>query len=143
MMWRRFQNFIFGIKTYRDLSPDVHLRHQVNRVLGDRPSLSATEWVEQVTKTTPVSKSVASFAYAYLPIYSGLRIDKIQLGDRLIEDLRWFEVCSFEWEMALCDDFWEQFHIDLSSKLEEFHPKTISELLLFLETHLNLSRRIS
>ena len=62
-------------------------------------------------------------------------------GDRLEEDLCWTEVCWFDWETRLCEDFWHCFGTDISDRLEEFAPSTVSDLICFLNCQISPKSR--
>jgi hypothetical protein len=132
-MWRKLDNFLLSINTYDDLSPDLGIRQQVKQYLINRSALSLEQWFHCYGKAVGISQAVVQFAYLYLEQYSGLPFARVLPNDRLEEDLHWTEVCWFDWEVRLCEDFWQHFEIDLSDRLEEFVPFTIAELILFLE----------
>ena len=131
-MLHRLNNWILSLKTYRFLSPDVRIRRQINQLLRDRPSLSAHEWFETLCKPKGIHYAVAQFCYTYFQSYSGLEFSRVLLSDRLDEDLRWTQVCWFDWEMKLCNDFWQQFGIDLCDRLPGRSLSTVEELILLL-----------
>jgi hypothetical protein len=131
-MWHRLQNLIGSLKSYNVLSPDLHVRHQVKRVLCDRPILSADDWFRGFCKPLGIRQPIANFAYFHLEGYSGLPFSQVLLSDRFNEDLHWIEVCWFDWEMILCEDFYQLFGVDISDQLLGSTFLTIEELLFFL-----------
>lgn len=132
-MWRQFRNILHSVQTYADLSPDLEVRRSVQESLGDRPTLSQTEWFEQLWRPLGVSPETADFAYHHLEIYSGLPLAQVRPDDRLHEDLKWTLVCWFDWEEALCDDFRECFAVDIYDSLGLNLFSTVAELVCFLE----------
>jgi len=132
-MWHRFKNLCFSLNTYKTLSPDPGVRQQVNRVLRDRPMLSSDQWFETFYQSQNIAYSVANFAYHYLEVYSGLEMGRVRPGDRLHLDLRWTEICWFDWETQLCEDVQQQFSVDISECPEDWQAFTIGELVAFLD----------
>jgi len=131
-MLGRVRNILSSLQTYADLGPDLAVRHQVNQWLNQRTSLTAEQWFQTYWQPLDVSSSVANFAYTHLSNYSGLDFSRVCPTDRLIEDLKFPLVCWFDWQMALCDDFWECFGIDLSEQLDSETLPTIQDLVLDL-----------
>lgn len=134
-MWYQLKNFIQSFKTYSVLSPDLKARRQVLHFLRKRPLLSPAEWYEIYGQSFQISLPITEFAYRYLAEYSGLEFGRVLPGDRLDEDLSWTKICWFDWQLALCDDFCEQFAIDLSDDVWNIPETTILALLRFLEEH--------
>jgi len=132
-MWYRLKNFFQGFRTYAVLSPDLKVRRQVLRSLRQRPLLTPEEWFDLYGRSCKISFQVIQFAYRYLGTYSGLEFGRVLPGDRLDEDLCWTRVCWFDWYLALCDDFYQEFAIDLSDEVIEAPMTTIGALLGFLE----------
>lgn len=135
MTWNRFKNIFLSFKTYNTLSSSFAARQQVKRRLSHRSDLSPQQWYESQCKPYGISPEIAQFAYFFLSKYSGLPFAQVLSSDRLEQDLRWTEVCWFDWEMALCDDFQHAFGSDLSHSLDDFQPSTVQELMLFLNRH--------
>jgi hypothetical protein len=131
-MWHRVKNSILSLKTYGILSPDLRVRQDINRSLRDRPTLSANEWFELQCKPLGIQPAVAQFAYFHLAKYSGLKFSKVYLSDRMETDLCWTQICWFDWEINLCDDFYQCFGIDISDRLHDCNPLTVGDLVLFL-----------
>lgn len=131
-MWNSFRNFLHHATTYRDLSPDLGVRRIVDRQLLKRPKLTREQWFTCYCASIGIHPDVADFCYQYLHQYSGLPSGRIQWNDRLEADLHWTEICWFDWEMTLCDDFLETFGIDISDRLIDFYPQTIGDLVTFL-----------
>lgn len=132
-MWHRLKNLCFSLNTYKTLSPDLGVRQQVNRVLGDRLMLSADQWFTTFYQSQNIAPAAVSFAYRYLETYSGLEMGRVQPSDRLDQDLRWAEVCWFDWEVQFCEDVRQQFSVDISECLDDWQTFTIGELVAFLD----------
>lgn len=128
-MWHRLKNFFLSLRTYNTLSPDLGMRQQVNQQLQHRPELAFKEWFERFYRSQGIDDLIATFAYTHLGRYSGLPIGRILPSDRLEEDLHWTKICWFDWETALCNDFWQAFGVDLSPWLYECHAHTVGELI--------------
>jgi hypothetical protein len=135
-MWYRFKNLFTTLKHYDILSPDLTMRRQVNQSLCHRPQLDVAEWFEVFCKPRQVAFPVANFLYTHLEGYSGIALAKLTPSDRLEEDLHWTDVCDFDWRIALCDDFMQQFGVDMSQCVEDFSPRTVEDLLLILQQQL-------
>ncbi len=138
-MWHRFKNLFFSLKNYDTLSPDVTVRRQVKRSLRHRPTLESREWFECFCKSRQVAYPVVNFLYTRLETYSGIELGKLLPSDRLEEDLHWTDLCDFDWQIILCDDFMQQFNVDMTHCLEDFSPNTIDDLVLLL--HQQFQRR--
>lgn len=134
-MWHRFKNLIFSLKTYDALSPDLELRRQINRSLRQRPALTVEQWFHSFYQPQGITYAVTTFAYEHLAQYSGLEFSRILPSDRLIEDLSWPQICWFDWEHNLYDDFWQQFGTDISDCFDESLLVTVKDVLLFLNQH--------
>jgi len=138
-MWYWLKNIIQSVKTYWVLSPDLKVRRQVLRWLRQRPLLTPQEWYELYGSPANISLSMIQFAYHYLGKYSGLEFGRVLPGDRLDEDLCWTRICWFDWHLALCDDFYQQFSVDLSDvdlsdEVIDIPNITVGGLLRYLET---------
>lgn len=131
-MWHRLKNLILNLETYSILSPDLVARRQVNRAIGHRPALTEQQWFLEFCQPLGIAPSIATFAYTHLEQYSGIKFAHVTPGDRLVEDLHWIEVCWADWEIALCDDFWHSFGIDISDRLLDDSFSTVGELTMFL-----------
>lgn len=132
VMWHRFRNLFLSLKNYDLLSPDLAMRRQVNRALRHRPTLGLSEWFESFCKSRQVAYPVVNFLYARLETYSGIKVGKLLPSDRLEEDLHWTDLCGFDWQIMLCDDFMQQFNVDMTHCIEDFSPNTIDELVILL-----------
>lgn len=121
------------------LSPDLGARRQVNRAIHHRPMLTAQQWFQEFYQPIAISPAIATFAYTYLENYSGIEFAYVVPSDRLIEDLRWIEVCWADWETTLCDDFWQTFGVDISDSFLGYSPSTVEDLIGFLNRQLLLS----
>lgn len=136
-MWHRLKNVALSLKTYGILSPDWAVRRETIRALCDRPPLHANQWFEAHCKPYGIDRTIASFAYSHLPRYSGLPVARVMPSDRLEADLNWTSVCWFDWEISLCDDFFQEFGVDLTDRLCGWTPETIGDLLRFLNQALS------
>ena len=135
-MWRRTQNFFHSVVAHQVLSPDVFLRCQVNRKLRHRLALEQNEWFATFWQQTSISPELAAFVYAYIPRYSGLNVARLKPGDRLEADLCWTQVCWFDWEMDLYDDFMTRFGKDISEEFDFGKVGTLDDLMHSLEWYL-------
>jgi hypothetical protein len=131
-MWHRFKNIFFSLKNYDLLSPDLAMRRQVRQSLRHRPALGLSEWFETFCKPRQIAYPVVNFLYTHLETYSGIGLGRLLPSDRLEEDLHWTELCGFDWQLTLCEDFMQQFDIDLTSSLEDFSPRTLEDLIILL-----------
>jgi hypothetical protein len=131
-MWLRLKNFLSGLRTYSDLSPDLALRRRVNRSLRQRPALSAREWY--VTHWLPlgISQEIADFSYTHLTQHSGIDFSRTFPIDQLQGDLHLTLVCWFDWELAFCEEFWHRFQVDITDRFNLADFTTLQELLTFL-----------
>jgi hypothetical protein len=136
-MWHRLKNFVFSFKTYKALSPDLKVRQRVNQALHRRRAMNLDEWFETFFKGRGIAYPIANFVYHRLSHYSGLEFSRVLPTDRLNEDLKWTKVCWFDWELNLCDDFYGQFKVDISDRLDELHSSTVEELVCFLDRALH------
>lgn len=132
VMWHRFKNIFISLKHYDLLSPDLAMRRQVNQSLRHRPLLGLGEWFESFGKPHQIAYPVVNFLYTRLESYSGIEPGRLLPSDRLEEDLHWTELCGFDWQITLCEDFMRQFNIDLTPCLEDFSPATIEDLVFLL-----------
>ena len=108
------------------------MRRQVNQSLRHRPLLGLGEWFESFGKPHQIAYPVVNFLYTRLESYSGIEPGRLLPSDRLEEDLHWTELCGFDWQITLCEDFMRQFNIDLTPCLEDFSPATIEDLVFLL-----------
>lgn len=131
-MWHRFKNLVFSLKTYDALSPDLKVRRQVNRLLCQRAALDLEQWFQLFYQSQGITYAVAAFAYVHLPRYSGLKFERVLPTDRLDQDLCWTQVCWFDWEVRLYDDFWQQFGVDISECLDVSALLTVKDLMACL-----------
>lgn len=136
-MWNRFNNLFASLQTHGDLSPDLQLRWQVNRELRQRPVLPFETWFASFYQSHGVTHAVASFAYEHLANYSGLEFGRVLPDDRLDEDLYWTQICWFDWDLHLYEDFWQQFGIDISDSFDAATVSTVKELVILLNSYAN------
>lgn len=94
--------------------------------------MDCDQWFESFYQPQGILYSVSRFAYQHFPRYSGLEFGHVLPTDRLNEDLHWTQVCWFDWELSLYDDFLQAFGVDISGCLDEFNLETVKDLLLFL-----------
>jgi hypothetical protein len=134
-MWHKLKNLLSNLRSYPDLRPDLRVRQQVNRALRHRPVLKQDEWFETFYKAQGIGYPVATFAYTHLEKYSGLRLGSILPSDRLEEELRWTEVCWFDWEQALCEDFHRCFNVEIDDCLDLSSLDTVEDLIRFLNRY--------
>ena len=142
-------NWLSSVSTYADMSPDLALRAQINlRMRADaRSALGISDWChlfiapDAVADTLAFSRSafgvsdarrILCFVYQRFSQYSGLDFSRVRPEDRLNQDLHFSLVCWFDWRITFCEDFFEQFDIDLSDCFDEDEFNTITELVTFL-----------
>ncbi|EDX85996.1 hypothetical protein S7335_3699 [Synechococcus sp. PCC 7335] len=148
-MIESLNNWLSSVSTYADMSPDLALRAQINlrmKVAG-RSALGISDWCrlftaqEAVADTSAFSRSafgvsdtrrVLCFVYQYFSQYSGLDFSRVRPEDQLNHDLHFSLVCWFDWRITFCEDFFEQFDLDLSDCFDEDEFNTIGELVSFL-----------
>lgn len=141
-MWYRLKNLFLGLKTYDTLSPNMKLRRWVNRDLRQRPGISLGEWFGTFYQAQGISYAVAAFAYTNLEQYSGLSMAHVRPTDRLEADLRWTQVCWFDWDLSLCDDFLQWFEVDISDCLNTSPLITVGDLVLMLQHQLEAAQTL-
>ncbi len=153
-MIEQLDNWLSSISTYADMSPDLAIRAQVNLRMKAhaRPALGISDWCQlflthlssigNVTTDTAAfshaatgssdTRRVLCFVYQKFGQYSGIDFSRVCPDDRLNGDLHFALVCWFDWTIAFCEDFLEQFGIDLSDCFDEDEFDTIGELAAFL-----------
>jgi hypothetical protein len=136
-MWHRVKNLFSSLNSYNVLSPDLKVRQQVNNALRCRPILSAEDWFQRFYQAQGVAQSVVIFAYSRFHHYSGLDFGRVLPTDRFHEDLRWSDVCWFDWNLQLYEDCWQEFGIDLSDCFDESQLSTVGEFLTCLNQAIN------
>jgi hypothetical protein len=132
VMWHRLKNLFFTLKNYDLLSPNLAMRRQVKGALRHRSELGMADWFEAFCKPLKGAYPVVNFLYNHLEAYSGITLGKLRPSDRLEEDLHWTDLCGFDWQVMLCEDFMQQFNIDMTSCLENFNPHTVEDLVTLL-----------
>ncbi|MEM0980015.1 MAG: hypothetical protein AAGH78_07055 [Cyanobacteria bacterium P01_H01_bin.58] len=144
-MWQSVINYVQGLWAYRDMSPDMGIRRQVNRRLQERSQLSVEDWAELFVKAIDgaLYDPLLTFLYQQLQDYSGLDVGRIRPEDRLIEDLQIPLVCWFDWPHQLCDDFLQAFEVDISEEFDESQLDTVKELVYFLNRRLSSMDSVS
>lgn len=135
-MWRRLKNILHSLSTYAELSPDVRVKQRVRQNLRLRPAWSKEEWFEQYWRRQAISRQLSDFVYIQMQDYSGLEFARVRPDDRLVEDLQLPLVCWFDWQLSLCDDFWQVFGVELHEQLDLENLATVEDLVLFLNQQL-------
>lgn len=137
-MWRQWQkanNYIHSVQTYQDMSPDLSMRHQVNKSLRQhRQPLSPEEWCQEFQQDSPCRAKVLLFIYRSLENHSGIEFNRVRPTDRLVDDLQFPLVCWFDWSASFCDEALEQLGIDIRDCFDETCIYTLTDLATFLET---------
>jgi hypothetical protein len=129
----RLYNWFAAWSSYGDLSPDLALRRRVNRqILASRPAHDGQEWYQKFWAAQGISCEVAGFVYQALIKYAGLRSAQVQPQDRLCEDLKLPLISWFDWELALYEDFAQEFDLELDDYLDISQLKTVADLMGFL-----------
>ncbi|MGF1538043.1 MAG: hypothetical protein ACFB4J_16385 [Elainellaceae cyanobacterium] len=126
--WQQLKNAYFSASTYRDLSADLSQRRRVKTSLRERRTLSRQVWCRKLWPEV-YSTKILAFLYDRIPQYSGLSAGKLRPGDDLEQDLSWTQICEFDWDMALCDDFQAVFGYDISDSLIGAQFYTLEDLV--------------
>ena len=136
--WRKVSNYLQSVNTYRDISPDLSIRHQVNQALRQhRRPLSREAWCDTCQQATQSQPSTLLFVYRVLEVYSGIEFNLVRPDDRLVDDLQFPLVCWFDWSVNFCDDVINQFGVDISDCFDETRLETLADLIVFLDTCLS------
>ncbi|MEO0825591.1 MAG: hypothetical protein AAFW84_11940 [Cyanobacteria bacterium J06635_15] len=139
-MWQSLQNLLKNIRAYPELSPDMGLRYRVKRWLRSRPDLTVEQWYLQCWQSPQggfsVSKRLIQFLHTHLEKHTGLDAGRIRPSDRLIEDLKFPLICWFDWPIALCDDVYTEFNVDIVDRFDESQLSTVEELARFLDAEI-------
>ncbi|MEL6602181.1 MAG: hypothetical protein AAFP20_03015 [Cyanobacteria bacterium J06614_10] len=132
-MMNQLNNWLCSIRTYADLSPDLTIRRQINQQMEDRGRslLDLTDWCA-LFSCERVDRPVLAFVYRQFSDYSGIEFGRIRPGDQLIADLQLPLVCWHDWAIDFCEDFCNQFQVDLSDRFDEANFDTVGELVAFL-----------
>ncbi len=153
-MIEQLDNWLSSVSTYADMSPDLAIRAQVNLRMKAhaRCALGVSDWCQTflsqkaAAETLAFSRSafgasdtrrVLCFVYQHFSQYSGIDFSRVRPEDRLNDDLHFSLVCWFDWTITFCEDFFEQFDIDLSDCFDEDEFNTIGELVMFLVEQVN------
>lgn len=132
LKFSRFHNWFLALRSYSDLRPDLAMRRRINRqILADRPAHTGSEWYRKFWAPRGVSREVATFIYRSLAQYSGLQWAKVLPTDRLCEDLKLPLICWFDWELSLCEDFYQEFGLELDDYLDVTQLNTVADLMGF------------
>ncbi len=127
---------MLSFRSYPDLSPDQELRRKINRALAHRQALPPNAWFETFWQTRNISEDIALFVYTQLTTYSGISFAKVLPSDRLDQDLHLTLVCWFNWQLELCEDFSQRFHVDISDRLDFHTLVTVEDFVVFLNLQL-------
>lgn len=130
-MWRRLKNFVLSLETYSDLGPDTQLRRQINRQLACRPSRNLDKWFEIFWQPRGIESAVVAFVYRKFASYSGLSFAHILPDDELEADLCWTQICWYDWEITLFEDFQATFALDISDRFNYDMLITIADVVTF------------
>lgn len=158
-MIEQLDNWLSSVSTYADMSPDLAIRTQVNiRMRAHaRPALGVSDWCQLFLSDLSLKQSIASetaafshiaagssetrrvlcFVYQRFSQYSGIDFSRVRPEDRLNDDLHLSLVCWFDWVITFCEDFFEQFDLDLGDCFDEDEFDTIGELAAFLVAQVN------
>ncbi|MGI8934284.1 MAG: hypothetical protein ACR2FS_09445 [Phormidesmis sp.] len=141
LMIGQLNNWFSSVNTYADMSPDLSIRRQVNERMKARTrrALSRSEWC-QLFSTPASTRPVLSFIYQYFGQYSGIEFGRVRPSDRLNCDLHFPLVCWFDWSLTFCEDFFQQFNLDLSDRFDEAAFETIGELVNFLVEQMSVEQ---
>ena len=131
-MWRKLNNWWQSIRAYPEMSPDLKLRRKINKTLRQRSAYGLHDWHKVFWEPIGIPREIATFVYLKLEAYSGLDSARLRPGDRLIDDLKLPLVCWYDWELNLCEEFYEQFGVDLMFSFDLNSLTTLKDLLLFL-----------
>lgn len=132
-MLRQLKNLLFSVRTYKDLCPDMKVRRQVNQALCRRPALTLDEWFHCFWQPLGIGQPVVAFVYVQLGKYSGLQISRVIPSDRLEQDLQFPQVCWFDWQLSLCEDFLHAFGVDISDRFDIYALSTVEEFVICLD----------
>ncbi len=143
-MMNQLGNWINSVSVYADMSPDLAIRAQVNQQLKSRTprALSLTTWCRLFSDCSD-DREVLAFVYQRFSEYSGLEFGRVRPNDCLHSDLNMALVCWHDWVITFCEDFCEQFHVDLSDRFDEDDFETIGEIVTFLHAQVELSKQAS
>lgn len=134
--WQQTNNYIHGLQTYQDMSPDLSMRRQVNQFLRNhRRPLSSDAWCSECYRVTQAQSNTLLFIYRALADYSGLEFNRVRPEDHLVDDLQFPLVCWFDWSVRFCDDVVNHFGIDISDTFDETRFDTLADLITFLDDY--------
>jgi hypothetical protein len=104
-------------------------RKRVAKWLGKRRRLNQNEWYELHWRSIGILESVSNFMFNRLNVYSGLDSGRMLPSDRLVEDLRFNEVCWADWDLDLVEEFLHEFGAEIRNELGS-QIKTLRDLML-------------
>jgi hypothetical protein len=142
-MWQRFKNTLCSFGSYADLSPDVQTRRQVHQWLRDRPARSLDEWYCTFWQSQGIARSLVTFVHHQLQEQAELDLTQTRPSDRLVDDLQLPLICWFDWEISLCEEFFNQFGVELFDDFDITHLHTLQDLVYFLHQHLTASSNLT
>ncbi|MGB3574103.1 MAG: hypothetical protein WA783_09650 [Phormidesmis sp.] len=143
-MMQQFNSWFVNVNAYADMSPDIAIRHQVNQWLKDRAryNLELSAW-QRLFAPQSKNSDLLTFIYQRFGRYSGLSFGRVRPRDTFHGDLHFALVCWHDWVITFCEDFYEQFHIDLSDRFDEDDFETIGEMIAYLDRQIALEQEKS
>ena len=132
-MMEPINNLFASISAYADMSPDLSIRREVNQRLkiSSRDELELSSWCRLYSDRAG-DRPVLAFIYQQVAEYSGLSFGRVRPSDRLVKDLHLPLVCWFDWVLTFCEDFFQQFDVDLSDCFDEDNFETVDDMIAFL-----------
>ncbi|MEL6937899.1 MAG: hypothetical protein AAFO84_01765 [Cyanobacteria bacterium J06598_1] len=135
-MMNQLNNWFSNVSAYAEMSPDLTMRLQINQWLhAHRRDLSAAAWCRRFADHSD-NAELLSFVYQQFSEYSGLSVGCVRPEDTLHGDLHFALVCWHDWVITFCEDFMEQFELDLSDCFDEDDFETVGEMMTFLSAQL-------
>ena len=121
-----------------DAVETLTLLQPTHTVYATTPSWYIQHWTPPAVPR-PLPEPLIAFAYKHLKTYSGLDMGRVRPQDRLVEDLQFPLVCWFDWGPTLCEDFFQQFGIDITDTFDETQFATVADLIRYLEQELQVA----
>ncbi len=143
-MMQQLNSWFINVNAYADMSPDLTIRRQVNQWMKDRTrlNLELSSW-QRLFAPQSKNSELLTFIYQRLAQYSGLSFGRVRPRDSFHGDLHFALVCWHDWVITFCEDFYEQFHIDLSDRFDEDDFETIGEMIAYLDRQIALEQKKS
>ncbi|MGD1898044.1 MAG: hypothetical protein ACFB16_13945 [Phormidesmis sp.] len=140
-MMNQLNNWFSTLSAYADMSPDIAIRHQVNQWMKKRTrlNLDVSEWCDLFAPQSE-NRELLTFIYQQFSQYSGLEFGRVRPRDTLHAELHFALVCWHDWVITFCEDFYQQFQIDLSDHFDEDDFETIGEMIAYLSEQLPAER---